>query len=89
MWYESQSPGIGLTLLDRAEEARRAIEEWPWSAPRLTDEVDSSIHSKAVRGYPYRLLYAITDEEFLILAYAHDRRRPGYWVDRMDGLTSP
>ncbi|NLB47688.1 MAG: type II toxin-antitoxin system RelE/ParE family toxin, partial [Microbacteriaceae bacterium] len=42
------------------------------------------IRSKAVRGYPYRIVYTVEPDAVLILAYAHERREPGYWLHRLN-----
>ena len=42
------------------------------------------IRSKAVRGYPYRIVYTVEPDTILILAYAHERREPGYWLHRLN-----
>ena len=31
------------------------------------------------------LLYYLTDAEVVIVAYAHNRRKPRYWEHRLDG----
>lgn len=40
-WYETQEPGIGLALIDRAQQARQDIADWPNAAPPFAtvDEV--------------------------------------------------
>lgn len=38
----------------------------------------------AVTVFPYRVLYYLTDTSFVILAYAHNRRKPKYWDHRLD-----
>lgn len=84
-WHEEQEPGLGSTLMDRAEEARRHIAAWPDAAPIFLRADDGTvIRSKAVRGYPYRIIYADMTHGILILAYAHERREPAYWANRMD-----
>ncbi|MDO8346429.1 MAG: type II toxin-antitoxin system RelE/ParE family toxin [Rugosibacter sp.] len=35
-----------------------------------------------LRRFPYSIIYQLTAEELRILAVAHHRRRPGYWVHR-------
>ncbi|WP_417288361.1 hypothetical protein [Corynebacterium variabile] len=83
-WYEDQEPGIGLRLIDRAQQARDDISFWPNAAPQFTTADDGTvIRSKAVRGYPYRIVYAVEPDAILILAYAHVRREPGYWIHRL------
>ncbi|MFT3876257.1 MAG: hypothetical protein QM708_07550 [Propioniciclava sp.] len=84
-WYEAQEPGIGVTLIDRARQARQDIADWPDAAPLFTTADDGTvIRSKAVRGYPYRVIYAVEPGMILILAYAHERREPGYWLHRLN-----
>jgi hypothetical protein len=84
-WYEEQEPGIGLALIDRARRARKDVERWPNAAPLFATADDgTAIRSKAVRGYPYRIVYTVEQGAILILAYAHERREPGYWLHRLD-----
>lgn len=35
------------------------------------------------RRFPYRVVYLVHEDELVIVAYAHDRREPGYWDRRM------
>ena len=84
-WYEEQEPGIGLALIDRAQQARHDIADWPSAAqPALIADGGTVIRSRAVRGYPYRIVYVVEPDAILILAYAHERRAPGYWFHRLD-----
>ncbi|MBI3461482.1 MAG: type II toxin-antitoxin system RelE/ParE family toxin [Planctomycetes bacterium] len=32
--------------------------------------------------FPYRIIYEVRSDEIVILAIAHNRRRPGYWSRR-------
>lgn len=43
------------------------------------------VRSASVRVFPYRVLYYLTDTEVVIVAYAHNRRKPKYWEHRLDG----
>jgi hypothetical protein len=36
-----------------------------------------------LRRFPYGLIYALDQDDILILAVAHTRREPGYWRDRL------
>jgi hypothetical protein len=33
--------------------------------------------------FPYQILYFIEDSYLVVIAYAHNRRKPGYWKDRI------
>lgn len=71
-WYEDQEPGVGLWLIDRAQQVRHDIAHWPHTAAPFTTADDGTvILSKAVRGYPYRVVHTVEPDAILILAYAH------------------
>jgi len=36
-----------------------------------------------VRRYPYSIFYLIEDEVVEIVAVAHHKQRPGYWLGRL------
>lgn len=84
-WYEEQEPGIGLALINRALQARQDISRWPHAAPTFAITEDgTTLRTKAIRGYPYRVVYVVQSDAVLILAYAHERRHPGYWLQRLN-----
>jgi hypothetical protein len=34
--------------------------------------------------FPYRIVYALFDDDIFIVAVAHHHQRPQYWLDRLD-----
>jgi addiction module toxin relE len=84
-WYEEQKQGIGLRFIEHAQQARLDIAEWPEAAPLFATGDDGTvIRSKRIRGYPYHVVYSVEPNLILILAYSHDHREPGYWLDRLN-----
>lgn len=84
-WYDDREPGLGDDLYDAIDEAISRIDHWPRSAPVFPGWVDTPIvRSMAVDVFPYRVLYFVTESSFTILAYAHQRREPGYWQHRLE-----
>lgn len=66
-WYENHEPGVGLALIDRAQQARDDISFWPNAAPLFATADDGTvIRSKAIRGYPYRIVYTVERNAILI-----------------------
>ena len=39
--------------------------------------------SVLVKGFPFSIVYRATEVEFLVVAIAPHRRRPGYWLPRV------
>ncbi len=42
---------------------------------------DLTVRRRAVKRFPYYLVYLEMATHIRILAIAHDRRKPGYWKD--------
>jgi plasmid stabilization system protein ParE len=60
------------------QEAVDFIEKYPEGAPVER----GSVRCKLLRRFPYELYYSPEADFVRVLAVAHQRRRPGYWVDR-------
>ncbi|MCP4594404.1 MAG: hypothetical protein GY842_27045 [bacterium] len=41
------------------------------------------VRRASLSRFPYALVFIELDEEIRVLAVAHDKRRPGYWLDRL------
>lgn len=77
-YYEGRQLGLGSRFLDAVEFTARQIERQP-----TLGRVDpAGRRRRAVKRFPYRLIYRIKDSDTYILAVAHGSRRPGYWRQR-------
>lgn len=77
-FYESQYPGLGRDFAIEVRRLCRLIVE----SPAAGLEIRPTIRRRIVRRFPYSVLYATEDDEVVILAVAHQSRRPGYWQRR-------
>jgi len=50
--------------------------------PEASSAVHARTRRKVLLGYPYSLMYSLTDSEIRVLAVAHHSRRPFYWHAR-------
>ncbi len=83
-WYESERVGLGVELRAAARTAVSEIEDWPHLAPVFPGwNEEPVIRMKAVKRFPYHVLYYRTATEVRIVAFAHDSRSPGYWRHRI------
>jgi hypothetical protein len=41
-----------------------------------------AVRRAPIKGFPYHVIYLETAETIHILAFAHDKRRPAYWLPR-------
>ena len=82
-WYEDRSPGVGVEFVSEARQAVEQIATWPaLGRPVSVPGTMREFRRTGLRRFPYGILYAIFDDKVVVVAVAHDRRRPGYWHER-------
>ncbi len=86
-WYDDREPGLGgrfgAAVRAAVAEAADSPESWAvWPGWQR----EPPVRSKGVGGFPYRVIYFVTDHSVMIVAVAHEKRRPGYWRERVTSL---
>ncbi|WP_454131724.1 hypothetical protein [Microbacterium lacticum] len=86
-WYDDQEAGLGDRLGDDLDAGVDIIREWPDAAPPYRGrQRHPLIRRKGVEDFPYGIVYFVRDDEVIVVAYAHEKRRPGYWRSRLRDL---
>lgn len=80
-WYEKQRAGLGAELLVAIVSSLESIRTYPDSGAPMSD--DPAIRSASVSRFPYHIVYRYKAKEVVILAFAHTKRRPGFWKLRL------
>lgn len=78
-WYLAKSDGAATQF---AAEITRAI-ELVSSNPKMYAESSEGIRRCVVHRFPFLMIYRVKDNQIQVLAFAHGRRRPGYWKNRL------
>jgi plasmid stabilization system protein ParE len=78
-YYDSQAVGLGEDFLSKVEGAVRDIAEHADRWPVIRFE----IRRRLVHRFPYGIFYRIGPEEIVVVAVAHLRRHPTYWIGRI------
>jgi len=78
-FYELEQVGLGGRFKDEIRKAVRRIVDFPeaWSVER------GEVRKCLLHRFPYKLLYSIEADHVLVIAVAHQHRRPDYWVERV------
>ena len=79
-WLASQAPGLGDAFLIETLKTLKLIEQYPKAWHPLTQQVRRC----RLRRFPYSVIYAQEGSELLVLAVAHQHRKPGYWRTRLN-----
>jgi toxin ParE1/3/4 len=79
-WCEVERPGRGLRLDAMVQQAERQIQSHPRSGSRHTH----GTRRLAVSRFPYSLIYLVQSDRCYVVAFAHAKRRPDYWQERLE-----
>lgn len=85
-WYARRGRVTALEFVGEVEASIRRIADWPTSGQPYAgrESAPTVLRTTRVKRFPYRVVYLIDGTDIVIFAYAHDRRRPGYWRHRVE-----
>ncbi|MGK2913830.1 MAG: type II toxin-antitoxin system RelE/ParE family toxin [Porticoccaceae bacterium] len=66
---------------DFRDEARRVTRQL-LEHPEIGLRIHHEVRRYPLHDYPFNIIYRLTPEAIIIVALAHQSRRPGYWTDR-------
>lgn len=78
-YYETEAPGVGLAFIAEVHRAIAVV----ISNPEVGQKVRGTIRRKVLSNFPHSLLYSVESDLILIVAVAHQKRRPTYWKSRL------
>ena len=81
LFYENASSGLGGDFLDDVHRVINVLREHP----QLGHAVGRGLRRTLLHRFPFSLIYSGEANEILVIAVAHQRRRPDYWKTRLEG----
>ena len=78
LYYETASAGLGLDFLSDLQLTVGAIREHP----EIGQSAGRIFRQTSFRRFPFLLIYVEEKNDIVVIAVAHQKRRPGYWRKR-------
>jgi len=77
-YYDLEYSGLGRRFKEEVRKAALRISEYPkaWSIER------GEVRKGLLHKFPYKLMYSVEEDHILVIAVAHQHRKPDYWVGR-------
>jgi len=84
LWYDERRPGLGDQFVERVNEVLQRLEEAPASYPVWsgTEAGPVATHKAVLDQFPYLVAFEVHPASVLVLAVAHAKRQPLYWLAR-------
>jgi len=83
LYYEMEHHGLGRRFKMSVRQTVDRIKKYPTSWPIENGEVRKCF----VHKFPYKILYSVQEQKIVVLAIAHQHRKPGYWVERQKDIS--
>ena len=78
-FYSRERSGLGAEFLREFELFTDLLAE----NPEIGTPIGGGIRKLVLKRFPYLIIYRVESERVLILAVAHERRHPDYWLERL------
>ncbi|MGL6096721.1 MAG: type II toxin-antitoxin system RelE/ParE family toxin [Fimbriiglobus sp.] len=83
-FLDDRGPALGDDLMSAWHAGLEAVAADPRRYAIADDSPDGAdVRCYTITRFHYRLLYLVEGHTLTVLAFAHARRRPGYWADRL------
>ncbi len=78
-FYEIEQAGFGVRFEKEIKNALLRINQYPSAWPIERGEIRYYL----VHKFPYKILYSIQGNVIIVVAFAHQHRKPDYWIDKI------
>lgn len=78
-WYDQRSPLSATAFAQAVDSAVSRIVAVPTQCPLA----DYGTRKLVLQRFPFNIFYLYDESEIVIVAVAHQKRRPGYWSSRV------
>ena len=84
-WYERQRSGLGREFRAAIDDGIERLLKAPLAASPIVN-LPPSIGARRVlvKRFPYSIVFIEHGEDLWVVAFAHHRRKPGYWRERLE-----
>jgi plasmid stabilization system protein ParE len=78
LFYELEQKNLGLLFKKELKRLIDIIVDYP----EIGSNENYNLKSLLLHKFPYKVIYSVNNDQILILAIAHQHRKPEYWADR-------
>jgi plasmid stabilization system protein ParE len=78
-WYRAQDVDLANQFLDEVYRILALLERFPNLGGPVYGITDAAVRQLPVSNFPYQVVFRRREHRTIVVAIAHERRRPGYW----------
>ena len=82
-WYRNRDPSVAERFVAETRRALELIETFPQIGGRVPGVDDADVRQMPIHSFPYHVVFVRLSSRLEVVAFAHNRRRPAYFADRL------
>jgi len=82
-WYRDRDPRVAERFVAETRRTLELIETFPQIGGRVPGVDDADVRQMPIHSFPYHIVFVRLPNRLEVVAFAHNRRRPAYFADRL------
>lgn len=82
-WYRDRDVRVAERFIAEVRHTLELIEMFPSIGSRVPSVDEHDIRRMPVHTFPYHIVFIDLPDRLEVIAFAHNRRRPAYFIDRV------
>ncbi len=82
-WYRDRDPRVADRFTSEAARTLNLIQSFPQIGGRVPGVDDDDVRRMPIHTFPYHVIFVDLRDHLEVVAFAHNRRRPAYFISRL------
>ena len=82
-WYRDRDPRVAERFVAETRRTLELIETFPQIGGRVPGVDDNDVRQMPIHSFPYHVVFVNLPDRLEVIAFAHHRRQPAYFLDRL------
>ena len=82
-WYRDREARVAERFIAETRRTLELIETFPQIGGRVPGVQDEDVRQMPIHSFPYQIVFLRLADRIEVVALAHNRRRPAYFVKRL------
>ena len=82
-WYSDRDPRVAERFAAETRRTLGLIEAFPQIGGRVPGVEDKGVRQMPIHAFPYHVIFVSLTDRLEVVAFAHHRRRPAYFLSRL------
>lgn len=82
-WYMDRDPRVAGRFTAEARKTLQLIETFPQIGSRVPEVPEAGVRRMPIHTFPYHVVFVDLGDRIEVVAFAHNRRNPRYFVRRL------